>query len=348
LKRLVLVLVICVAVPAPLMVLLLAPFAALSGGMTSATAPSAMALADVPAPLLALYQQAAGRCVAPWTVLAAVGKVESDHGRSELPGVVEGVNPAGAAGPMQFGIGGRAGNTWGGDAVRKVPPELRHGVDGNGDGVASVYDPGDAIPAAARYLCDLGVERDARLALAAYNAGPGRLQAGLAYADRVLAVAASYAEPVTAQAAGAGGWGGQANGRIVLDALCLIGEGGGHRLRCDAPGAFEQLDAAYRARFGVPVSITSSYRTYDDQVRLKQSWCDRGACGMAATPGHSNHGWGLALDLGGGVNDFGTSEHEWMQANAPAFGWHHPGWARQGGGKEEPWHWEYGGEGTGR
>ncbi len=68
------------------------------------------------------------------------GKVESDHGRSRLPGVRSGWNAAGAAGPMQFGIGiGRAGNAW-----------ARYGADFDGDGRRSVYDPGDAIPAAAR------------------------------------------------------------------------------------------------------------------------------------------------------------------------------------------------------
>ena len=51
-----------------------------------------------------------------------------------------GANFAGAAGPMQIGIGGKAGNTFGGAPVRVVPPELDY-TDGNGDGIASVYDP---------------------------------------------------------------------------------------------------------------------------------------------------------------------------------------------------------------
>jgi hypothetical protein len=178
------------AVPLGLvLVVLLAPLAALTGALASPPAPSAAALADIPAPLLPVYQRAAGRCAMPWTVLAAVGKVETDHARCTLPGVAEGSNAAGAAGPMQFGIGGRAGNTWGGDPIRPVPPQLPYGVDRDGDGIASVYDPADAIHAAAGYLCDLGIDPDLRLAVASYNAGPGNPQAGLAYADRVLAVA---------------------------------------------------------------------------------------------------------------------------------------------------------------
>ena len=52
-------------------------------------------------------------------------------------------------------------------------------------------------------------------------------------------------------------------------------------------------------------------------------------------------GWGLAVDLGGGINRFGTVQHEWMRSNAPRFGWVHPSWARQSGSLPEAWHWEY-------
>jgi hypothetical protein len=122
--------------------------------------PSRAAIADIPAGYLRLYQRAARSCRGlSWAVLAAVGKVESDHGRSRLPGVRSGWNPAGAAGPMQFGIGvGRAGNAW-----------ARFGRDFDRDGRRSVYDPGDAIPAAARYLCAHGAPRRLDRALFAYN-----------------------------------------------------------------------------------------------------------------------------------------------------------------------------------
>ena len=52
--------------------------------------------------MLTLYQEAAATCPClPWTVLAAIGTVESDNGQSALPGVHTGVNSAGAEGPMQ-------------------------------------------------------------------------------------------------------------------------------------------------------------------------------------------------------------------------------------------------------
>jgi LAS superfamily LD-carboxypeptidase LdcB len=62
---------------------------------------------------------------------------------------------------------------------------------------------------------------------------------------------------------------------------------------------------------------------------------------LAAVPGTSNHGWALAVDLCGGIQSFGTAEYAWMVANAPAFGWSNPPWARPGQGREEPWHWEF-------
>ena len=63
---------------------------------------------------------------------------------------------------------------------------------------------------------------------------------------------------------------------------------------------------------------------------------------LAARPGTSNHGWGTALDLCGGIQDFGTAEHEWMFLNAPLYGWFHPAWAQRGGSRPEPWHFEFG------
>jgi hypothetical protein len=138
--------------------------------------PSPTARADLPANYLTLYRQAARRCPGlSWSVLAAIGKVESDHGRSPLPGVRSGWNTAGAAGPMQFGIGvGRAGNAW-----------ARYGHDFDHDGRISVHDPGDAIPAAAGYLCAAGAPRRLDRALYAYNHS-------WAYVAKVKAIAARY------------------------------------------------------------------------------------------------------------------------------------------------------------
>ncbi len=131
---------------------------------------------------------------------------------------------------------------------------------------------------------------------------------------------------------------GEANGFLSDEGLCPLAVGGGHRLRTDAARAYDLLDAAHRAAIGTPLCITDSYRSFAAQVDVF-----RRKPGLAATPGRSNHGWGRAVDLCGGIQTFGTPEHEWMQRNAPAFGWVHPRWAEPGGSRPEAWHWEYAG-----
>jgi soluble lytic murein transglycosylase-like protein len=98
-----------------------------------------------------------------WYVLAAVGKVESNHGANM------GTSYAGAMGPMQF-----MPSTW-----------ETSGVDGNGDGVANIVDPEDAIPAAARYLKAGGAPQDWYRALFSYNHADW-------YVKDVLTVAEAY------------------------------------------------------------------------------------------------------------------------------------------------------------
>ncbi|RBY88874.1 D-alanyl-D-alanine carboxypeptidase [Blastococcus sp. TBT05-19] len=136
---------------------------------------------------------------------------------------------------------------------------------------------------------------------------------------------------------GARAWGGYPNGLIPPSAMCPLGAAG-HTLRCDAAAAYRAMSQAYAAAFGGPLCITDSYRTYGSQVRL---YGQKPA--LAAVPGTSNHGWGLAVDLCGGIERFGTPQYAWMVANAGRFGYLHPTWADPGNGREEPWHWEYAG-----
>lgn len=66
-------------------------------------APSGAAKRAVPANYLSLYRLAGRGSGVPWTVLAAIGSIETDHGRSRAPGVRSGLNRHGCcAGPMQF------------------------------------------------------------------------------------------------------------------------------------------------------------------------------------------------------------------------------------------------------
>jgi cell wall-associated NlpC family hydrolase len=161
---------------------------AVSVGILGGSTASPTAQQDIPPPYLALYRSAADTCPGlPWSVLAAIGKVETNHGQLQAPGVTSGANFAGAAGPMQIGIGGKAGNTFAGYAV-----------DADGGG-ADVYNPADAIFTAANHLCQNGGGKNGDLSQAvfAYNHADW-------YVTKVLAIASTY------EAARPGPWGGPA------------------------------------------------------------------------------------------------------------------------------------------
>jgi cell wall-associated NlpC family hydrolase len=169
-----------------LLVLVTLAVAAASGMLTSLTGhdgarPSRTAMEDIPVENYTLYTQAAATCPGlDWTILAAIGKIESDHGRSTLPGVDNGANYAGAKGPMQF-----LQPTF--DAVIAQTPPPRGGAN-----PPSPYNLHDAVYAAAAYLCDSGARkgRDVTSAIYTYN------HANWYVAD-ILTQAAQYQSPTT-------------------------------------------------------------------------------------------------------------------------------------------------------
>lgn len=152
---------------------------ALSATVTKAVAGAAQVQvlrpAEVAAPQLSgkprswrdLYIASARYCPGlRWQVLAAIGQVESGHGRNNGP------SSAGALGPMQF-----MPATW-----------AAYGIDGDGDRSADIMNPFDAVPSAARYLCANGAQDgDKGLygALFAYNRADW-------YVQMVLALSAKY------------------------------------------------------------------------------------------------------------------------------------------------------------
>jgi D-alanyl-D-alanine carboxypeptidase len=174
-------------------------------------------------------------------------------------------------------------------------------------------------------------------ATAAHNAAARALavkQAAALAADTAGAPGAPAA--CSAAAAGpypAGPWGGYADGFIPSSQLCTITGGG--RLRPDAAAAFDKMSQAYARVFGTNICVTDSYRSYTEQVKVF-----RQRPSLAAVPGTSNHGWGLALDLGCGIQRSRSAQYRWMVANAGRFGWVHPAWAVHD--PFEPWHWEFG------
>lgn len=104
-------------------------------------------VSDIPPGYLALYQTAGERFGLDWPVLAAVGKIESNHGRAGCAS-----NRSGARGPMQFLAG-----------------TFAHAARLAGIHDPDICDPVDAIPAAAAYLRSNGAPDDWRHALYRYN-----------------------------------------------------------------------------------------------------------------------------------------------------------------------------------
>lgn len=125
------------------------------------------------------------------------------------------------------------------------------------------------------------------------------------------------------------------NGHISDEELAAIPWAPRYRVRADVLDGLVGLDAAFQERFGRHLEISSAYRTHAQQTSLY----DPGSR-TAAPPGCSNHGTGLAVDIGGGAQRFGTTEYEWLKAHADEYGWVHPPFAEPGGRNPEPWHWQ--------
>ena len=166
---------------------------------------------SIPANYLKWFQRVGLQYNVPWTILAGIGKVESDDGRTNLPGVTKASvsNAFGAAGPMQIGIGGASTNVWGGAATHPAS-EVVNGVatDEDGDGIASVYEPADAIAGAAKYLVAHGAQQNPAAAIFAYNHASWYVQEVLQWASTYAAGGFTIADtnqPANAEVAAAGG-----------------------------------------------------------------------------------------------------------------------------------------------
>lgn len=147
----------CVLVLFPVLIL----GAAMEGGAATS---DTSALGDIPGEYRGLYVEAATHFEIDWQLLAAVGKIECDHGRGDCYRP----NHAGAMGPMQFLAG-----TW-----------ARY-REASGTPPYDVYDARDSIFAAAAKLSTDDINDEVRGALFSYN--PSH-----AYVDDVLSWALRY------------------------------------------------------------------------------------------------------------------------------------------------------------
>lgn len=125
------------------------------------------------------------------------------------------------------------------------------------------------------------------------------------------------------------------NGTLSANGLCQIPWAKRYVLRADAATSLAAMNDAYRSRFNRDLCLVSAYRSIGEQRRLKAT---KGY--LAAPPGKSNHGWGLAVDFCSST--VSGQSWTWLQQNGATYGWVNPNWARRGGsGPYEPWHWEY-------
>ena len=277
---------------------------AAQGGSASQPAPGQGAR-TIPANYLALFKATAKKYGIPWVILAGIGEVESDDGRSNLPGVHSGSNGFGAAGPMQIGIGGAAGNTWGG-APAHPAGERVSGVatDANHDGAASVYEPADAVAGAAKYLLAHGVLDNVSAAIFAYNHLESYVQTVLSWAGTYSAGGFSVS-PVTLDAApdclpGVGQAANGTAGAAIAFAEQQLGKP--YQWGGTGPDAFDcsgLVMAAYRAA-GIDIPRTSEAqwawgpRVPASQVQPGDLAFFAGSDGTTASPGH------VGLVIGGG------------------------------------------------
>lgn len=234
-------------------------------------APSEHASSTIPSDYLGLYRQAGSAYKIPWTVLAAIGAIESDHGRSTAPGVRSGVNAFGCcAGPMQFNLTDGPPSTWQG-----------YRVDGDNDGDMDPYDPRDAIPSAARYLRVLLDRAGGKITDAVLGYNHSR-----AYVADALARAREYAHtPEDALA-------------TAPAAACAVGSGEvpadlRRTVRLGSPRSYALLPAWAMAG-GRPAQPIDA-RLLDNALWLLRTY--RLRVTAAREGGHSTHGDGTALDL---------------------------------------------------
>ena len=146
-----------------------------------------------------------------------------------------------------------------------------------------------------------------------------------------------------------------------------------------AARAWNAMTAICKAETKADLSTTGTYRSFDAQLQLfnqrytptylplrnvltnqrtyqGKTWYLRRGCAPAATPGTSNHGWGIAIDTAIAAPTYDPTAKawvtkivgitadpkvwQWVQANAMSFGF---GWegARPGMPGWEPWHLRY-------
>ena len=164
---------VCLSVLAGACSVLLLPAISGQGGIGGSGSVVTIDARAIPEKMLSLYHAAAKTCPGlSWSILAAIGSMESDNGMSGSPGVDSGSNYMGAEGPMQF----------------EPATFLAYATVGPGGAVPpNPYDPVDAVYTAATMLCANGASNPSGLEAAVYD-----YNHSLRYVEQVLAIAKQY------------------------------------------------------------------------------------------------------------------------------------------------------------
>lgn len=297
---------------------------------TTASVASPEALRDIPVEALGAYQEAAATYGIDWALLAAIGKLECDHGRSQLAGCTpDTINLAGARGFMQM-----LGSTWRRELgplqlePRDSPPAGDgdgYATDGDGDGRADPWSWPDAAFSAARLLAADSAATDPPAAVFAYNHDN-------TYVSNVLNQAARYRDTTSQSSAAFSSEVGTVP-LVTVDGITVHAQIGGQVAALIAAARVDGLNLG-----------GSGYRSTEQQVALRRAHCGTsnyaifempaGRCSPpTAPPGESLHERGLAIDFtcDGALVVTGDRCFDWLAGHAARFGLFNLA--------SESWHW---------
>lgn len=126
---------------------------------------------------------------------------------------------------------------------------------------------------------------------------------------------------------------------VAWRALCAAALAAGHTLKATSAGdsyrSYAAQESLFRARYS-----TSPISGRPTKVWLGRTWWLKPGMATAAVPSTSNHGWGLAVDIGeerdgdSGTEAIDAGTVAWLTANAGKYGW-------SAELQSEPWHWRY-------
>jgi hypothetical protein len=300
----------------------------------------------IPATAMDAYQQASASsegvdCRMRWQILAAIGRIESNHASDRTIDENGTVRPP-IIGPVLDGTGGTARVADSDGGVLDTDPEhdravgpmqflpsswAAFGGDGNADGQADPNNLFDAALGAVRHLCQGGSVLDNEDALAqalgSYNHSDSYVQSVLGWVDYYDQ--AAIADPTLIAAP---------TGNLV--------DVRGIRVDASLAAALENLLAAADAE-GLALA-GGGYRSHDQQIALRRAHCGTSDYAIyempadqcappTARPGQSMHESGLAIDFtcSGRLVAQGDPCYRFLMTSAAWFGLYNL--------PTEPWHW---------